>query len=149
MWVPWTTVKQHSKHGASTQCCFNVGPTSKTDSTSLGEWLVFAGKCLNDKLHCCMTIFKIYNTNVDFWQHTIRTWSKNTCLIYIAPLDMKGCICNFVKCKYTLSNPRGRYVIYNNYDSTVPTYRTAIAQNLPSPQNKIPYIHVHSEYKRL
>ena len=29
---------------------------------------------------------------------------------YIVTLDMKGCICHFKNGRYTLSNPRGRFV---------------------------------------
>ena len=41
--------QQPSKHGAFTQCCFNVGPASKTVpniETALGECPMFAGKAL-------------------------------------------------------------------------------------------------------
>ena len=29
---------------------------------------------------------------------------------YLVTLDIKGCICHFKSSRYTLSNPRGRYV---------------------------------------
>ena len=40
---------------------------------------------------------------------------------YSVSLDMKGCICHLVKCRYTRSYPRARYMLGSNWLAVVLT----------------------------